>query len=337
MMAVPPSSPDARQPQEKKSGAHWVVALLLGSFILLVIFVWVLFFSPTGQSRAVTVDFNRVLPATHGDRPQPRKPELHIAVASMISPEHTFEVYGELIQYLGEKLDMQPKIVQRMTYREINDLILNGSIHLGFICTGPYLQAMPTGRMQALVIPVVNGKRYYRAYLIVSRKATYESFEDLRGKTFAFMDPDSLTGFLYPNALLRTMGEDSESFFERTFFVHSHSDLLHAVTFNLADGASVNSLVYDYSQRWGPEETAECRILAASEPLGMPPVVAGPATTPSLKSGIQQVLLNMDEDSSGKEILKRMGIDEFVPADTIRDLYEESRARYFPEPGARSP
>ncbi|MEW6441542.1 MAG: PhnD/SsuA/transferrin family substrate-binding protein [bacterium] len=325
--SIPPADPS--EPGRPASGAFWLAALLAASFGLLLIFSWVLFFSPTGQLGTTVVDFNQDLQAP-SDWPRPDKPELRIAVASMVSPEDTFEVYGELIQYLGEKTGRKPRMVQRMTYREINDLILSGFIHLGFICTGPYLKALHAGRMEPLVIPVVNGKSYYRAYVIVPRRSSWASFNELRGKTFAFMDPDSLTGFLYPVSLLRKMGgAGPEEFFGDTFIVRSHTDLLHAVSYGLADGASVNSNVYDYYQKRRPREIEECRILTVSEPLGMPPVVTGPGMPDGLRRRIRDAFLGMDRDPLGKSILDKMGVDAFAPAETIRGLYEATWAMFF--------
>lgn len=326
------SSHDSPRTAREETGLLWLTFLLVGILVLSVFFVWVLFFSPMGQSDATLVDFNKDLHSVQRRIPSPKQQDvLRVAVAAMISPKDTLDVYGELIEYLGEKLQMKPKLVQRMTYREINDLLEEGKIDLGFICTGPYLQLMKNSEIQALVTSVVHGKAYYRAYIIVPRKSPVRGLQELKGKVFAFTDPDSLTGFLYPNLRLQRKGENAETFFAQTFFTRSHSDSIHAVSYDLADGASVNSLVYDYLQNMDPERTNECRILEVSQPLGMPPVVMGPTVPDALRQRTRDVFLGMDKDPYGKEILKRMEIDAFIPAETIRGLYEETRAWAYPD------
>ena len=309
-----------------------MTALLLLSFTaLLVSFFWVLLFSPTGRSETVRVDFNKFSSTNTPEPSPPDQPEFRVAIASMVSPQDTFDLYGELVQYLGEKIQKRPKVIQRMTYRQINHLLVLGRIDLGFICTGPYLQLLGSAEVSALVMPIVHGKDYYHAYIIVHRKSPYESFTDLRGKVFAFMDRDSLTGFIYPNMLLRQMNETTKEFFRATVSTRSHTDSIHAVFYKLADGASVNSVVYDYYQKWRPEKTKECRILEVSHPMGMPPVVTGRNVPEPLREEIRQVLLHMHEDPYGKQILSRMNIDSFAPVETIRELYEETRRRFYPD------
>jgi len=308
-----------------KLGIVWVIFLLLSISLLCVSFFWVLFFSPTGQSETVQVDFNEFLTTNAPVTPPSDQSIFHVAIASMISPQHTFEVYGELVEYLGERIRKRPKVIQRRTYREVNDLLVAGRIDLAFVCTGPYLQIADKGKVTAIVVPIVHGKNHYHAYIIVHRRSPYQSFGDLKGKTFVFMDPDSLTGSFYPNSLLRRINETPETFFRDTVLTRNHTDSIHAVSYELADGASVSSVVYDYYQKLRPEKTKDCRILEVSEPLGMPPVLVGANVSETLKERIRQTLLHMHEDPYGKQILERMNVDSYVPAETIRELYEKTK------------
>ena len=319
------------QPQKDILGIAMTALLLLSFAALLVSFFWVLFFSPTGRSETVLVDFNKFSPADNPESPSPDEPGLRVAIASMVSPQDTYDLYGELVHYLGEKIGKKPRVIQRTTYRQVNHLLVVGRIDLGFICSGPYLQLLDSDEVNALVMPIMHAKNYYHAYIIVHRNSPYESFGDLRGKVFAFMDRDSLTGFVYPSTLLQQMNETTKDFFHATVSTRSHTDSIHAVFYRLADGASVSSAVYDYYQKWRPEKTKECRIIEVSEPMGMPPVVAGRNVSEPLQEKIKQALLQMHEDPYGKEILGRMNIDSFAPVETGRDLYEETRQRFYPD------
>ena len=318
-------------PKKDLLGTVMTALVLLSFAALLVSFFWILLFSPTGRAETVLMDFNKFSLADSPESPFAHEPELLVAIASMVSPQDTFDVYGELVHYIGDKVGKKPKVIQRMTYRQVNHLLLVGRIDLGFICTGPYLQLMDSDEVKALAAPTIHGKNYYHAYIIVHRNSPYESFSDLRGKVFAFMDRDSLTGFLYPDMLLRRMNETAKDFFDATVSTQSHTDSIHAVSYKLADGASVNSVVYDYYQKWRPEKTQECRIINVSEPMGMPPVMAGRNVSEPLREEIKQILLHMHEDPYGKQILTRMNIDSFAPIEAIRDLYVETKRQFYPD------
>ncbi|MDP2948214.1 MAG: PhnD/SsuA/transferrin family substrate-binding protein [Chloroflexota bacterium] len=71
----------------------------------------------------------------------PGQQVLRMAVAPVVSPRETFaSSYQELLNYLGEKLQMPVELVQGKTYAEINDLVRSGDVTLAFVCTNPYLQ-----------------------------------------------------------------------------------------------------------------------------------------------------------------------------------------------------
>ena len=322
---------ESSDPKKDVLGTAMTALIFLSCAALLFSFFWILFFSPTGRSETVLVDFNKFSPAGNPEWPASDQPELRVAIASMVSPQDTFDLYGELVHYLGDKIGKKPRVVQRTTYRQVNHLLVVGSIDVGFICTGPYLQLLDSDEIDALAIPIVHNNDHYHAYLIVHRKSPHQSFSDLKGKVFAFMDRDSLTGFLYPNTLLQGMNETTKEFFRATVSTRTHTDSIHAVFYRLADGAAVSSVVYDYYQRWSPEKTQECRIIQVSEPMGMPPVVAGRSVSAPLKEKIKQALLQMHADPYGRQILSRMNIDSFAPAETIRELYEETRQRFYPD------
>ena len=65
-------------------------------------------------------------------------------------------------------------------------------------------------------VPVVMQKETYRSYLIVNRDSPFTNFEALRGRTFAFSDPESNTGFLVPTFMLNRIGETADHFFSKT-------------------------------------------------------------------------------------------------------------------------
>ena len=84
------------------------------------------------------------------------------------------------------------QFIQRKTYDEINELIRKGEVDLAFICTGPYASGRERYGFEALATPIVRGEPYYQSYLIVNRDSPFNKFEDLRGRKFAFTDPNPI-------------------------------------------------------------------------------------------------------------------------------------------------
>lgn len=250
---------------------------------------------------------------------------LRVSVAAVISPTGTAESYQPLLTYLSAQLDRPVELVQRRTYAETNELIEQGLVDLAFVCTSAYISGRQQFEMELLVAPQVNGVTTYHALLIVRADSPARRMDDLRGTVFAFTDPTSHTGRVYPTALVQRLGSTPDRFFERTFFTYSHDNAIRAVAEGLADAAAVDSLVYEYAVARNPDLAQRVRVIHRSPPFGIPPVVVSPNVRPQLKATLQEVMLTMADDptGSGPQALQVLGIDRFVLIDD--QAYESAR------------
>jgi phosphonate transport system substrate-binding protein len=261
-------------------------------------------------------------------QPLPQRPAtdvvpLRVAVGAVTSPQGTVDSYAPLLDYLERKLKRPVELVQRRTYAEVNDLIATGFVDVGFVCTSAYVAGQRDFDMQLLAAPEVDGETVYYSVLIVPATSDAHSMADLRGKVFAFTDPMSNTGHNYPKYLVKQLGETAESFFARTFFTYSHDDAIRAVASGLADGAAVDSLVYDYAIEREPELAQRTKIIHRSESFGIPPVVAGPQTRPQIAAEVRDLLIGMAADPEGQRVLNGLNIDRFI---TVEDgIYDSVR------------
>jgi phosphonate transport system substrate-binding protein len=237
---------------------------------------------------------------------------LKVAIAAVISPQGTAESYAPLLDYLSDKLDRPIERLQRRTYAEVNELLRAGEVDLAFVCTSSYLLGKRQFGLELLAAPQVNGEITYSARLIVPADSAADRIEDLRGKVFAFTDPNSFTGRIYPTYLLQQIGETPEEFFARTFFTYSHDDAIRAVADGVADGASVDSLVLDFALKRRPDLAERLRIIHISPQFGMPPVVVSPDIRPQLRAGLEGILLEMHQDPDGLAALQALDYDRFV-------------------------
>jgi phosphonate transport system substrate-binding protein len=258
------------------------------------------------------VDFSRTAPFEQPDTRPRRDQRLRVAVAAMISPKATFVHYRELLDYIGRRSGFEIELIQRKTYEEVNALFLAEGIDLAFICTGPFAAAREKYGFEALATPIVRGEPYYRAYLIVPADSAAGRLEDLRGRVFAFTDPDSNTGAKVPRFWLAEIGERPESFFSRTIFTYSHDNSILAVAKGLVDGASVDGHQWEYFARFQPELTARTRVVRRSQPFGSPPVVAAGRLDPDLRERLGRLLTAMHADPEGRAILEKLLIDRFA-------------------------
>ena len=240
---------------------------------------------------------------------------LRIAAGGMITPREGFVYYREFIDYVGGKLDRPVEFVDREKYDEINMLMKSGQVDVAFVCSGPYVDGHDEFGMELLAAPQAYQKTVYYAYIIVAKESPITSFKALRGKTFAFADPLSNTGKIVPEYMLSKMNETPESFFKKYIYTYAHDKSVKAVAQGVVDGASVDSLIWEYTNRIHPELTSKTEIIEKSPPYAIPPVAVRKGLDPALKKELRAVFLNAHRDERGKELLDKMMVDKFIVID----------------------
>ncbi len=264
-----------------------------------------------------------------------QQPPLRIGMGAMITPKEGYVYYLQLKRYLEEKLHQPVQLFDRDSYKKINALLRSGRIDAAFICAGPYVDGHGEFGLELLAMPLKDGKPVYYSYIIVHRDSPVTELKGLRGKSFAFADPESNTGKIVPMYMLALMQETPASFFGNYVYTYGHDKSIKAVALQLVDGAAVDSLIWEYANKTNPEYTAKTKIIRKSMPCGIPPVVVRPGLAAATKQQLQEILLHMHEDQKGREILQGMMLDGFVAGDdknydSIRTMLKQQA------PGQRS-
>ena len=287
-----------------------LVGVAVAMSIVLTLTVLVSLASGQREEQLPFIDLSRREPIS-----VPEAMYFRIAVAAVISPRGTALAYADLADYLGEKLRRPVKLVQRSTYAEVNQLVERGEVEIAFVCSSAYVIGHREFGMQLLAAPEVNGKAVYHSWLIVPADSPARSMADLRGKSFAFTDPWSNTGRLYPASLVKALGETPRTFFSRTFYTRSHDDAVRAVANGQADGAGVDNLVYLHLLSREPEIGDLTKVIDRSPPMGIPPVVTSPRLSQRSRNELKALLLGMRDDPEGRAALRALEFDRFVEID----------------------
>jgi len=213
--------------------------------------------------------------------------------------------------YLEQKLGESVQFVQRASYQEITDLLLRGHLDLAWLCGYPYV--LNADRLGLLAIPLYAGQPLYRSYILVwDEDSTARALTDLEGRIFAFSDPLSNSGYLFPQYVLSVLQFRPEQFFRRTFFTWSHRRVIEAVAAGLAEAGAVDGYVWDMLSRQRPDITARTRIVERSPYFGFPPLVTGTQLPSARREKLSELFLTMHEDPEGLDLLERLGLTGFT-------------------------
>lgn len=275
------------------------------------------------------VDFEDVFQEeVHGEAtPENQRLILRVAVAAMISPLSTKQYYEDFLRAIGNSVDRRVVFAQRKTYAEVNDLLEHKDIDVALVCSGPYVVGHERFGMEILVVPVVNGGKVYHSYILARPDSPATCLDDLRGKRFAFTDPNSNTGYLVPQYMLSRRSYDRAKFFSETSFTYGHDNSIKAVAEGVVDGAAVDHLIWEFLNVADPTYTRRTKIVEKSPPFGIPPIVVHPELDAALKDRLRAAFLALHEQPETARILQRLHIERFEEGDdTAYDSVREMEA-----------
>lgn len=235
---------------------------------------------------------------------------LKFGVASVVSAGNTVYLYEKLNEYISKKLDQKVELVSRKNYRDMNELIKRSEVDFASICSGA-VAFLDNNSFRILAVPVVNGKKEYKSYLIVHKDFEYKDINSIKGKTVTFTDEISFSGTMYPIYYLKQIGIDPQHFFSKVFFTGSHDKSIYLVSKKVVDAAFVDSLVYNHEMIVNSGVAGKTKIVYESGYFPIPPIVASGKMNDDLFNKIREILINMHNDSEGKNILKMLNIDRF--------------------------
>lgn len=225
--------------------------------------------------------------------------------------------------YLEGRLGQPVRFVRRKSYTEITDMLLGGDLDAAWICSFSYV--FNRASLALLGIPIFKGEPFYQSYLIVpASDGDTKGYQDLNGEVFAYVEPRSNTGYLYPRFAINQLGKDANAWFRETFFTWSHQDSVLAVADQVADAAAVDSYIWEVLHLGDPGLTDRTRVVSGSPKFGFPPVVGGTFLKDDVRARLAEALLGMDRDPEGRRLLDLLHLDRFMaPREDIYDGISE--------------
>lgn len=192
---------------------------------------------------------------------------------------------------------------------------------LDFAWVTDYPDGQFQDQVRLMAVPLYSGRPFSSSFIIVSVHNTMTtSVAQLRGAVFAFADRQPNGSFLDVRYQLLRAGENPDRFFGKVFFTRSHKDVIKSVAMGLAHAGAVDSVIWEAMVKQQPKLTALTRVIAKTADYGAPAFIANRRVSPEDYDNVMRLLLDMDKDPQGKDLLKRMRVDAFVPGD--ESIYE---------------
>ena len=160
-------------------------------------------------------------------------PELTIGISSGENETDAIARTQPYADYLSRELGVPVKIVRGTDYAAVIEAMRSG--HVQFASVGPAAYALARKVMGEDIAPVAvtldqDGDLGYYSVIAVRADSEYQSLEDIKGKSFAFADPNSTSGYAVPSYYLATeLNTSADEYFSEVAFSGGHEQSVMAL------------------------------------------------------------------------------------------------------------
>ena len=161
------------------------------------------------------------------------------------------------------------------------------------------------GGVEPLVVPTNNdGTIGYYAVAFVRTDSPYKNLNDLKGKVWAWVEPNSSSGYIFPLVGFRKMGIDPEKHFGKVVFSGGHEQSIIGVLDKAYDGAITWTNDVDKHTRGGLHmmlqrgvlKKEDIRIIWVSDLIPNPVIAIRSDLPKEMKAELKAMFLNLHKD-----------------------------------------
>ncbi|MGA7733376.1 MAG: phosphate/phosphite/phosphonate ABC transporter substrate-binding protein [Chloroflexia bacterium] len=254
---------------------------------------------------------------------------------------------------LGQVTGYEFKVSVPTSYAAVIEAMGSNNVDVAWLAPFSYALANQKYGAQVILGTVRQGQITYPSVFITA-DPNIKTLADFKGKKFAFVDPASASGYLYPVAALKTAGlvADSppklEAFFGsgNVVFAGGHDKVVTAVYNGQVAGGAIfggplNKLTGQPTDARStiaaanPDVYSKVRIVGETQQIPNDTVSVRKGLTPEMTKQIQGGLLKLTLDQSARQLMFALySIDDLVPVtdsfyDPLRQVAEDAGITNF--------
>lgn len=234
--------------------------------------------------------------------------------------------YDPLGRYIEDKTGIKIKFIVLARYGNIIDNF--NSMNLDGAFWGSFTGAMAIKKLKIVPIarPVnLDGTSSYQGYIFVHKDSRIDSVAKMKNTVVAFVDKATSAGYIFPMAYFKDNGVSNiNTFLKEYYFTGSHDAAIYAVLNKEAAVGCAKNTIFDMLAKEDPSVKENLVILAKSPYFPSNGLGLRKGIDISIRDKLQSVLIEMDKDPKGKEILQQYGALRFIKtsSDDYKPVFE---------------
>jgi phosphonate transport system substrate-binding protein len=243
---------------------------------------------------------------------------LHLVLTPSQKPTDLLVAGEEFGRALGALVGTPVRVTVASDYAAVIEALRNRTADLAFVHPAGYVLANREAKAIIVAKNQWHGKTTFTARFYVKKDSGLKTLEDLRGKTMAFVDPASSSGYIYPMVLLIQRGlvrnRDPKTFFREVVFAGSHDASMRALLNGHVDAMVSFDLAREQYLK-DPAERERITWVAETPPIPEAGVAARAGLDPATFAKVRDALLKIQGPQYAALLKRLYDIDGFEAAE----------------------
>jgi phosphonate transport system substrate-binding protein len=243
---------------------------------------------------------------------------LHLVLTPSQKPTDLLAAGEEFGRVLGGLVGTPVRVTVASDYAAVVEALRNRTADLAFVHPVGYVLASREARAVIVAKNRWHGKTSFTARFYVRKDSGLRSLEDLRGKTIAFVDPASSSGYIYPMVMLIQRGlvqnRDPKTFFREVVFAGSHDASMRALLNGHVDAIASFDMAREQYLK-AEAERERIAWVAETPPIPEAGIAARDGLHPAMFARVRAALVKITGPEHAALLKRLYDIDGFEPAE----------------------
>ncbi|TAK60677.1 PhnD/SsuA/transferrin family substrate-binding protein [Methylobacter sp.] len=234
-----------------------------------------------------------------------------IGIHPLHNPKRLFEVYGPIVDFINANISEADFTLEASrNYEEFDKRLYSG--YFDFAMPNPY-QTINSLKHGYRVFGKMSDDNDFRGIILVRRDSGINTIADLKGKTVSYPAPTALAATMMPQYYLHTHGIDINLDIENRYVGSQESSIINVLRGHVAAGATWPVPWKTFSKE-NPQLAEQLEVKWQTEPLQNNGWVVRKDIPTALADKFATLLFNLDQHAQGREMLARIPVTRFEPA-----------------------
>ncbi len=248
--------------------------------------------------------------------------ELKFGFTPVLNEAEMRAEFEPLMTYLSDAIGQKVVLYIAKNYGDLRTQMEAGAVDIGSFSPFAYVDAARGGKVRIIAQSILDGSATYRGLIVARKDSGLRTVADLEGKRFAFVDPKSASGYVYPRAMLIEKGVTPERYFKETIFAGGHDKVIEAVLEGRVDGGAIYDGALGVAKAKGLP-TENLVTLASTDPIPHDAIAVRIGMDEALAKKIQTALVNLDKPEAGRRVIansKKKLTGHVIAEDSLFDV-----------------